>query len=576
MTSPLSLLASLLLTTAPALAQQPSPEEMPGGQETEKLRRPQEPKERQEKPKPGIQVEPRPELEVPDEGKKIKVNRFNVTGASAVSAERIREIVAEYEGRELDIKSIKGVAALITKEYRDRGFLLALAYVPRQEIRGGVVEIAVLEGKIDKVLVSGNTHYPSDLILDYLAPLHGEPVLQQETLERSLVLLNDFPQLATRATLRPAEKLGYTDLYIDAVDRRPYWASFDYDNFGSKNVSENRFGATLGLGNLFDTGHWMTLRGVVGTPFDDMSFFRFQYNAPLGADGFRLTAAYSRSDYRAGGSIANLDPTGIGNIWEIAVQYPFIRDRNQTLQIEGGVEWKDMIQELNGVETSNDRLRIVYATLYFECTDPWSGRNILSLGIRQGIPNVFGGMSKEDEDASRLDAGGEFTKYVFSLHRFQKLADWLHLIGRFTLQWVDWADPLVVSEMLGIGGHDSVRGYPSYEFNGDRGYNVSFEGRIIPPLIRKIKDPFSDTSGYTLADMIQIVIFYDHAEAMRVREQLGEDDLEVLSGWGIGARVTYPGVLSFRFDIGWPATGSPESSDGRIPWLYFRAEIFLN
>jgi POTRA domain, ShlB-type len=41
------------------------------------------------------------------------------------------------------------VAVRVTGLYRDRGYFLARAYLPAQEIEGGIVRIAVLEGRYD-------------------------------------------------------------------------------------------------------------------------------------------------------------------------------------------------------------------------------------------------------------------------------------------------------------------------------------------------------------------------------------------------------------------------------------------
>jgi hypothetical protein len=49
------------------------------------------------------------------------------------------------EGKELNLEQLKAVAARVTEYYRERGYILAYAYLPPQDVREGVIEIAILE-----------------------------------------------------------------------------------------------------------------------------------------------------------------------------------------------------------------------------------------------------------------------------------------------------------------------------------------------------------------------------------------------------------------------------------------------
>ena len=149
-----------------------------------------------------------------------------------------------------------------------------------------------------------------------------------------------------------------------------------------------------------------------------------------------------------------------------------------------------------------------------------------------------GGLEADDPEASRLGAGGDFTKVNFTLYRLQRVATWVHLIGKFSYQYCE--DPLVVSEQMSLGGPDSVRGYPSFEVMGDRGYNASIEARIKLPFLDEIWDPFNDQR--TLFDMVQLAVFADVGEAELELPGVGEEDSIRLSGAATtsAARVSRP------------------------------------
>jgi hemolysin activation/secretion protein len=72
----------------------------------------------------------------------LLVRHFKVEGAELVSEAEIRDILAPYENRKLTLAQIYEAADRITTLYRDRGYLLAKAYVPAQNATGGGVSVS--------------------------------------------------------------------------------------------------------------------------------------------------------------------------------------------------------------------------------------------------------------------------------------------------------------------------------------------------------------------------------------------------------------------------------------------------
>ena len=146
-------------------------------------------------PKPPLADEPR-----------VLVTRFEVTGVSAFTPEQLRPLLADGEGRELTLTQIEGYAARITALYREHGYILARAYVPAQEMRGGVVELDVLEGRVGKVDITGLRHYNADYLRKYVEPRAPSRIFEASDFERGLLLLNDLPGLSVKSTLKPGSE----------------------------------------------------------------------------------------------------------------------------------------------------------------------------------------------------------------------------------------------------------------------------------------------------------------------------------------------------------------------------------
>ncbi|WP_318531837.1 POTRA domain-containing protein, partial [Pseudomonas huaxiensis] len=72
--------------------------------------------------------------------------------------------------RTVSLGELQAGANRITRLYRERGYPLARAYIPAQEIDGGVVQIAVMEGRFGEVGLN-NTSRVADAALTPLAAL---------------------------------------------------------------------------------------------------------------------------------------------------------------------------------------------------------------------------------------------------------------------------------------------------------------------------------------------------------------------------------------------------------------------
>ena len=79
---------------------------------------------------------------------KVQVTRFTFSGNTLFSDEQLETVVQEFIGKELDFEALTDAATKVRAFHRERGYFLAQAYLPQQAIRDGVVEIAVIEGRV--------------------------------------------------------------------------------------------------------------------------------------------------------------------------------------------------------------------------------------------------------------------------------------------------------------------------------------------------------------------------------------------------------------------------------------------
>ncbi|MGB4360891.1 MAG: POTRA domain-containing protein, partial [Rhodoferax sp.] len=122
---------------------------------------------------PAFEVKPTSQpVAAPQDNAKIIVNRLQVTGAQVYTEARLLEVTGFAPGSSLSLTDLQGMAARIATYYRQNGYFVAQAYVPAQEIQGGVVTIAVIEGQYGKVSLNNQTNVSNALANDLLAGIN--------------------------------------------------------------------------------------------------------------------------------------------------------------------------------------------------------------------------------------------------------------------------------------------------------------------------------------------------------------------------------------------------------------------
>jgi hemolysin activation/secretion protein len=173
---------------------------------------------------------PTPQLRLPAETRSalpassdltVNVSGLRISGATVFSERQLMPLVVDAIGSALNIQELDAIADRITRFYRDRGYLVARAYLPAQEVEAGRVEIAVIEGAYSGFSVQNHSLLSSEHFSRYLAPLQTSPVIHDKILERSLLLLGDAAGVgAITPTLAPGNQVGGANLRELSAERR--------------------------------------------------------------------------------------------------------------------------------------------------------------------------------------------------------------------------------------------------------------------------------------------------------------------------------------------------------------------
>ncbi len=479
------------------------------------------------------------------EGAKVRVDQLRITGASVFPTSELMAATGFVPGTESTLSQLQGMAAAITAYYRERGYFVANAYLPAQDVSSHVVTIAVSEGRQGEVILRNNSRLSDALVHDVLGdPGTGEPILI-DPLESRLLRLSDIPGVNIRSTLAPGTAPGTSDLILEVDPYRTVTGFVDADNAGNPYTGENRVGAQINLNNLAGRGDVASLRLL--TSGSGLKYGRASYQMMFGRA--TIGAAYSRLEYELGEQFAPLGANGTATVASLFGSVPLVRSRDTNLYAGLTLEKRKFEDRLDLFPAA---IRVAEAdvgilSLYGDHRDNWFGGGasrfhlMLSggqLDILSPIPLAI--------DAMTARTNGNYGKLWFQGSRAQRITDTLSVSTTLTGQLA--SKNLDPSEKLVLGGMDGVRAYAQGEGVGDEGVIASVEARLL--LARASERIPGQLHLLGFADAGRITVNKD--------PWYPGDNHRNLSGAGIGLTWSEPGNWSVRTYYAW-ALGSETS-----------------
>lgn len=425
---------------------------------------------------PIFEVAPRAaETDAGPAGARIRVDVLHITGQTVFSEEALIAASGFTTGGELNLAELRAVAARISAYYHARGYFLAQAYLPQQDVTAGAVTIAVIEGRYGEVRLQNESRLADNVAQARLAALDSGDIVASAPLERRLLLLSDIPGVATRSTLVPGGTVGTSDLIVQVADGRRVTGSVEADNAGNRYTGPYRAGGTINLNNPAGIGDMLSARVLAST--SGLAYGRLAYQAPIGS--LTLGAAFSHIRYDLGREFSGLDADGTADIAGLYASYPLIRARNDNLYALAGVEaqwFEDRIGMFDAVV--HKRAQVLNLGLAGDSHDGFNGGgwNSYAVGLTLGNLDIRTPFDRT-VDALTARADGHFGKVQMSFARLQTLSGPLSLYGALRGQLA--FGNLDSSQKMELGGAYAVRAYPEGEAYGDHGYVATLEARLM-------------------------------------------------------------------------------------------------
>jgi hemolysin activation/secretion protein len=412
----------------------------------------------------------------------IRSIRFQGTQVPRVVAAAVEAFV----GRRPDKATLQQLVQAMTAAYGRSPIALFTILIPAQNLSSGDLIVAVGEGHVESVMLTGEVDGRSlKLVKAYADRLTGEKPTSRRTLERYLSLIRDIPGLKIDANLQMGRTPGGVRIILKLDYSKPIIA-FSFDNRTTRLVKDGQVqGVARYFGGLRD-GDLTELTVSSSIDFNDFLYAGISHSTPVGDDGMRLAASVGFLKTRPDNSVIE----GEAKTFGLTMSYPIIRGYKRNLSLSAAID---------GINSDNAALGSIIASEHTR-----AGRIALGYGQSTGkLSFSISAIGSQGIDilgakVNRLTADTGFTKVNGRFALDRQIGKKAVLRLRASAQWT--ADPLPAAERFAVGGADFGRAFEVALLSADKG-----QAGLIELAFRPIgSGKFAPSEVYGFADMARV------------------------------------------------------------------------
>lgn len=474
--------------------------------------------------------------------KKLEFGPTRVLPASLLT-----ELRAKYEGKALSIADIKGIAKAVNDYYREHGYITSRAYLPEQDVSGGTLHIALLEGTIGKVVTKGLTTTKPAYVQRAVGMREGD-IFRVSSIEQDLAEFNAFTDLKSRLNISPGSADGTSDLELITQEKKRFGATLFTDNGGQHSTGYYRgglFATARGLASTAYTRDILTA-GYVGSEGSDTFSGAYTITENVLKTTWSLALDHSETDCITK-ELKDLDVEGKFTSLSLSGKRALYADTKRVFTNGLLFALKDNESSIESYKLNAYRTNTLAYTLDALC--------IFDHGYFYNAANIIRGWQLTEN-------GNNFWRAVYRAEGNYAFNPFVGVYGRFHAQ-ISNRRELQSSEQLQLGGVNTVRGYEEGMLNGEAGYALQTELRFNLKSLRKSPPAWLNTT--------EAFLFYDCGQLSHETDSatLTDANEQFLASAGGGLRIKLWNHLSASGTIAMPLKKSTYNIRDNKPHYLF-------
>lgn len=403
-------------------------------------------------------------IEVNEDAKEddcIEIEKINIKNATIFDEDDFEDIIEPYLNNCNGFKNLSNLRDKISNKYIDEGYVTSRAYFKPQDLTDGIIDIDILEGKIEKI-------ENVDVKTGNLYSAYENRVLNLKDLEVAIQQAQRLRSQKVDFQLIPGSKVGYTVIKIIGKKiAEPHYGNIGINNFGTKKTG------TYQISTNFNYENPLNINDIVNLNLNSTDNAFKGNNNTLGSslsysfpfERFLFNFDYTYSNYKQlnkdefGDSFQS---NGNTNGFLIGTNYKLFHNKNHSIDIISSIENKKSTNFLNNVQLELQSYSLNAVGLGAKHSYVGDSYDYYSkFMIYQGLGGSGASFARQETD---------YLKYVLDLNYNKYFETSNNLKFSTNLRSQFSSNYLFGTEEISMGGIYSVRGFNNTGLSGNTGF----------------------------------------------------------------------------------------------------------
>jgi hemolysin activation/secretion protein len=457
--------------------------------------------------------------------------------------------------RGITLGQIEAIADKITKFYRERGFILAKAYIPKQKVRDGIVTLTLLLGILGSVEVHKNDMYDASTLKSVFDDFLTKPVTSA-VIEENLYLINDYPGIAVNGFFEPGYQVGDTKLNINVKQEKRFKSNIRLDNHGTEGTGLYRTFVDVQINNPLGIADLINFSILHASSPNNTQFWRAFYQTKLFSPRWKFMMGMSENQFLVDKSTlgTSLDLKGTVSVSELGLRYDFERSRKNNSRVElkyEGIESDLRIGDLNS-DAFDESVNNFLLSYHYDSLNE-KDKRLHQGSVKLTSSEITFGV-EDGQDKEFLVLSADYTLLSFVKVPFFESNS--RLILRANLQYAGKKISSIARSAL--AGPTKVRGYSSDVFSADDTLLLGADWVFNSPDLFDFK-LFGDIP---FKDMVKPFVFADFGFGKQYSITSNTSDItSQLADIGFGLQIAYKDNFSGNLQFAFPVLDKFSDSD---------------
>ncbi len=391
---------------------------------------------------------------------------FRLIGDVLFPDETFAGLFASYTDRPITFSELETLVTMVEDAYHRRGYTLALAFLPQQEVTDGVVDIAVLAGRYGDVRWENESRLRTSVAERALRGIViGEPVYMP-SLDERIAVLESLPGVRAESAFVAGATTGETDLIVHLQDAASVEGSVSIALIGPDLGHNRSISGQVKWNNPTGRGDQTSLS--ISSNGRNTAGLALGYELPVGAGlETRLTSSARINRYQLDGIFAGLGGGGSDGI-DVALARSWSSLADASVEGRLDLGYRRNFDEFVGSFSSTTYTGVDASLEWRRTSSRADGLRMARIGVKGGSLALGTIQQKAADDVTAQTSG------LYGVVRGE--ATWTAAAGPGRLsvglsgQWA--TNNLGSAEKFSIVGGSGVRALASGRASGDDGWRL--------------------------------------------------------------------------------------------------------